>query len=70
MSKTPKQFVLEKKLAGITEYRHKKNNLTVLLLENHHAPVITFMVTYRVGSRNEAVGHTGSTHLLEREDNL
>ncbi|MDP6578629.1 MAG: pitrilysin family protein [Candidatus Marinimicrobia bacterium] len=65
MSKTPKQFVLEKKLAGITEYRHKKNNLTVLLLENHHAPVITFMVTYRVGSRNEAVGHTGSTHLLE-----
>jgi zinc protease len=23
------------------------------------------MVTYRVGSRNEAVGHTGSTHLLE-----
>jgi zinc protease len=23
------------------------------------------MVTYRVGSRNEAIGHTGSTHLLE-----
>ncbi|MBQ83292.1 MAG: peptidase M16 [Candidatus Marinimicrobia bacterium] len=65
MSKTPKQFVLEKKLAGITEYRHKKNDLTVLLFENHHAPIITFMVTYRVGSRNEAVGHTGSTHLLE-----
>jgi zinc protease len=65
VSKTPKQFVLEKKLAGITEYRHKKNDLTVLLFENHHAPIITFMVTYRVGSRNEAVGHTGSTHLLE-----
>ncbi len=65
MSKTPKQFVLKKKLAGITEYRHKKNDLTVLLFENHHAPIITFMVTYRVGSRNEAVGHTGSTHLLE-----
>ena len=49
----------------ITEYQHKKNGLTVLLLENHNAPVITFMVTYRVGSRNEAIGHTGSTHLLE-----
>src|SRR5829696_5185575 len=25
----------------------------------------TFLVLYRVGSRNEAVGHTGATHLLE-----
>ena len=54
-----------KESGGITEYRHKDNGLTVLLLENHNAPVITFMVTYRVGSRNEAIGHTGSTHLLE-----
>jgi len=54
-----------KKSGGITEYQHKKNGLTVLFLENHNAPVITFMVTYRVGSRNEAIGHTGSTHLLE-----
>ncbi|MEE9466085.1 MAG: pitrilysin family protein, partial [Candidatus Neomarinimicrobiota bacterium] len=29
------------------------------------APVVTFMVTYLVGSRNEAIGHTGATHLLE-----
>ena len=54
-----------KESGGITEYRHRKNDLTVLLLENHNAPVITFMVTYRVGSRNEAIGHTGATHLLE-----
>ena len=54
-----------KESGGITEYQHKKNGLTVLFLENHNAPVITFMVTYRVGSRNEAIGHTGSTHLLE-----
>jgi zinc protease len=27
--------------------------------------VATFLVLYRVGSRNEAVGHTGATHLLE-----
>jgi predicted Zn-dependent peptidase len=27
--------------------------------------VCTVMVTYHVGSRNEAIGYTGSTHLLE-----
>ncbi len=50
---------------GISEYRLKTNGLTVLLLEEHSAPVVTFMVTYLVGSRNEALGHTGATHLLE-----
>ena len=30
-----------------------------------HATVATFAVVYHVGSRNEAVGYTGSTHLLE-----
>ena len=60
-----KMFNQVKESGGITEYQHKKNGLTVLFLENHNAPVITFMVTYRVGSRNEAIGHTGSTHLLE-----
>ena len=28
-------------------------------------PVVAACVVYHVGSRNEAVGHTGSTHLLE-----
>ena len=60
-----KMFNQIKESGGITEYQHKKNGLTVLFLENHNAPVITFMVTYRVGSRNEAIGYTGSTHLLE-----
>ncbi|UCD38588.1 MAG: insulinase family protein, partial [Fidelibacterota bacterium] len=50
---------------GITEYRMTSNDLTVLLLEDHSTPVATFMVTYQVGSRNEAIGHTGATHLLE-----
>ncbi len=50
---------------GITEYRMTSNDLTILMLEDHSAPVATFMVTYRVGSRNEAIGYTGSTHLLE-----
>ena len=44
-----KMFNQIKESGGITEYQHKKNGLTVLFLENHNAPVITFMVTYRVG---------------------
>ena len=31
----------------------------------HSAPVVTFQVTYRVGSRNEVTGTTGATHILE-----
>ncbi|HEX8073142.1 MAG TPA: pitrilysin family protein [Pyrinomonadaceae bacterium] len=49
---------------GIREYC-LPNGLKVLLVENRVAPVVTFLVLYRVGSRNEAVGHTGATHLLE-----
>lgn len=41
------------------------NGLTVLLKEMHHAPVVTFMVWYRVGSRNELPGHTGVSHWVE-----
>lgn len=50
---------------GITEYRLRSNGMTILLSPNHAAPVITFMVVYHVGSRNEAPGNTGSAHLLE-----
>jgi zinc protease len=49
---------------GIQEYK-LSNGLKVLLVENHAAPVISTMLIYRVGSRNEAVGYTGSTHFLE-----
>jgi len=41
------------------------NGLKVILLENHKAPLITFQVWYRVGSRNEAWGKTGLSHVLE-----
>jgi zinc protease len=51
--------------AGIREWRLRANGLKVLLLPNRVAPVATFAVVYHVGSRNEAVGHTGATHLLE-----
>jgi zinc protease len=41
------------------------NGLKVLVLENHKAPVATFNVFYRVGSRNEQFGRTGISHLCE-----
>jgi zinc protease len=52
-------------LAGVTEYRLRSNGMKILMSPNHAAPVITFMVVYHVGSRNEAPGNTGSAHLLE-----
>lgn len=54
-----------KSLGGIDEYRLDQNGLQVLLMPERSAPVVTFMVTYRVGSRNEVTGTTGATHLLE-----
>lgn len=58
-------FTPVRSLGGIAEYTLAANGLDVLLLEDHSAPVVTFMVTYHVGSRNEVTGTTGATHLLE-----
>ncbi len=52
-------------IAGPIQSLTLANGLKVILVENHAAPVVTWVVTYKVGSRNEAVGWTGSTHLLE-----
>jgi zinc protease len=41
------------------------NGLTVLLREMHHAPVASFWVWYRVGSRDEVSGITGISHWVE-----
>ncbi len=41
------------------------NGLKVLLKEEHKAPVVTFQIWYKVGSRNEKLGTTGMSHLLE-----
>jgi zinc protease len=41
------------------------NGLTVVLREMHHAPVASFWVWYRVGSRNEWSGITGISHWVE-----
>jgi zinc protease len=41
------------------------NGLIVLLKEVHTAPVISWWVLYRVGSRNERTGQTGVSHWVE-----
>ena len=49
---------------GVKEYT-LDNGLKILLMEEHKAPVATFQIWYRVGSRNESPGNTGMSHLLE-----
>jgi zinc protease len=58
-------YTLVRSLGGIDEYRLEGNGLSVLIAADHSAPVVTFQVTYRVGSRNEVTGTTGATHILE-----
>lgn len=41
------------------------NGLNVLLKESHVAPVTSFWIYYRVGSRNELPGRTGISHWVE-----
>ncbi len=41
------------------------NGLTILLRPSHPAPVTSFWVWYRVGSRNEQPGMTGASHWVE-----
>jgi zinc protease len=49
---------------NVTE-RVLPNGLKVLLKEEHKAPVVTFQIWYKVGSRNECLGKTGLSHMLE-----
>ncbi len=46
-------------------HRTLDNGLTVLLKEVHSAPVISWWLAYKVGSRNEPTGKTGSSHWVE-----
>ncbi len=41
------------------------NGLKVLVLQESRAPIISVQIWYRVGSRNEELGKTGVSHLLE-----
>lgn len=47
-------------------YRHiLENGMTVLTMERHIAPLIYHQLTYKVGSRNERLGITGISHIVE-----
>jgi hypothetical protein len=41
------------------------NGLTVLVLEDHRAPLVSLGAMYAVGARNEAAGQTGIAHFVE-----
>src|SRR5215471_18749799 len=46
--------------------RHRlSNGMTLLLKEQHNAPVASWWVLYRIGSRNEPTGFTGISHWVE-----
>lgn len=64
-AKTHPGFTFVRELGGIKEYRLEANGLRVLLAQDDAVPVAGVMVTYHVGSKNEATGYTGATHLLE-----
>lgn len=42
-----------------------ENGLTVLLLEDHTVPMVSYHTWYRVGSHDESPGVTGAAHMLE-----
>jgi zinc protease len=58
-------FSFVREARGIKEYRLDSNGMRVLLAKDDTVPVAGCMVTYHVGSKNEATGYTGATHLLE-----
>ena len=41
------------------------NGLTVVVIEDHRAPVVAQMVWYRVGSADDPAGQSGLAHFLE-----
>ncbi len=48
-----------------TEKLMLDNGLTVLLKQDKSSPAVAVFIAYRVGSRNEQIGKTGISHLLE-----
>src|SRR5262249_24507332 len=41
------------------------NGLTLIVHEDHKAPIVAVNVWYHIGSKNEKVGKTGFAHLFE-----
>jgi len=57
------------KLPKVIDITHKKfilkNGLTLIVHEDHKAPIVAVNVWYHVGSKNEKPGRTGFAHLFE-----
>ena len=55
--------------SGIPEIKYEKfvlpNGLTLLVHEDHKAPIVAVNLWYHVGSKNEKLGRTGFAHLFE-----
>ncbi|MBI5523238.1 MAG: insulinase family protein [Desulfarculus sp.] len=59
-------LVLLPSLALAAPQRHRlPSGLTVIISENHEAPVVSFQVWARAGSAYERLGEYGITHLIE-----
>jgi zinc protease len=52
-------------LPGRPEVARLDNGMTVCVLENPQAPVVTSAIFYKVGTRDEPIGHGGIAHFLE-----
>ena len=52
-------------LPGEPRLERLDNGLTVCLLENRQAPIVTSALFYRAGTRDEPAGHGGVAHFLE-----
>lgn len=50
--------------SSVQRYR-LENGLTILLLVDHSAPVVSYFTWFNVGSRHERTGKTGLAHLFE-----
>lgn len=61
----PEGFRFVKEAGGILEYELAANGLRVLLMEKHSAPVVTVLITYPAGPRNEVKGRTEASHFIE-----
>ncbi|HET9225264.1 MAG TPA: insulinase family protein, partial [Thermoanaerobaculia bacterium] len=52
-------------LPGTPRVERLANGLTVCLVENRQAPIVTSALFYRAGTRDEPAGHGGVAHFLE-----
>ena len=52
-------------LPGRRQFARLANGLTVCVLENHQAPVVTTALCFRAGTRDDPPGHGGAAHFLE-----